>query len=712
MTQDGRNPVEAERGSLSGSFNLGQIALSKLSELAAQVETLEAAKSYLQGQLAERETELAETSRSILRIHAAYENRIAELERDVDEVRGDNDKLRTSLISLEQAHAELREAPGGPDELRGELDGARQELERLRASDEEQRKLLAQRDKQLAELKVVAAQLVKEQDQRERRVRTAFSTLQGQLSNLQAALLPDGMAPTKTSAPEVQQPEKPDASPARDALNKLLAGEEVELLKRFSSRGRGPSISPGSKRGGGSVRSPRERARLARGMESEEATDDKAAETPKARPTISPPARTRAVQQRMKTIDKLAEQALAGSMSAVDTGEFPVPGYTPQPKEREEKERQAAGRRRSSGVYGWAAIFLAIIAGSMFLLKGLIFDESLQSPPRGGLVGQAGGAGDERDIEPDRTPPRERPASPDRPRPASPTEGPGADVQPAERPRDPIPTPVPTPVAVHDDLPADLDGLIVALKEAISASDSARVEQIEAALFAFGNPALPSLTGLLRSERNVLVKASLVRVITDIRNNKDVSELTHLIRTGDPASRLRATLDLAKVQDPQAVPQLLEVARNFEEETVRKSALTALGNIHSPEAVAGLTDLAQNHTDVDSRVSAMLLLAQKKDPGSAGVFEGLTSDPDRKVRRAAFVSLGNLGAKNAVQTVINAIHTEPDAEVRGEAVRTLGKIGDPNQLRMLNDLKQNDADKAVRSHARDAIQRIEMQIQQ
>lgn len=696
-----------ESKSLSGSFNLGQLALAKLSKLAAQVETLEAARAYLETQLVEKEQELHETSRSILRIHTAYENRIAELERAADEAA----QLQATVETLQAELQALRTAPGGPAELHKELAEVREAHRQLEAEHAESQSLLEKRGSELAELKAVAGHLVRDEAARRRRLQAAVDSAEAQLRSVRESLhVPAGEQARPKASDTAAASTAPAASTtptdSLDALQQLLAGEQPDLSKLVSKRSR--RVTPGSL--SESRMSPRERARLAKEQAVEEKAEPQEAKSLN-KPTISHPGRARVLRKRMETIDKLAAQALEGSLSAVDTGEFPVPGYTPDPKKRggETASQGPAKPARSgnSGAYLWAAIFLAIVAGSVFLLKGLILDDGLQ----GNISAGSGEGRPPQELELEEQPARTPSPAAETPRPD----------QSAPRPADPRPqhpavatpavthTAAPAATAVPSNLPADLQSLVAELKKAIAASDDQRIAAIEDALFQLGNPALPEMTALLRSARDVLVKTSLVRVISRIRNNKDVGELIYAIENADRASRLRATLDLAKVEDPAAVPELVELATHNGDDNVRNSALIALGNIHSPEAIAGLQNMARVHIDEDSRVSAVMMLTQKKDAGSVGLFEELTADPSSKVRRAALLSLGNLGSSSSLQTVLGAVHTEKDQEVRGEAVRTLGKIGTANELRLLQDLLKNDPDAAVRSHARDAIQRIEMQ---
>ncbi len=699
-----------ESKSLSGSYNLGQIALAKLSKLAAQVETLEAARAYLETQLAEKDRELDETSRSILRIHAAYENRIAELERTVEQ----GAQFQATVAAQQAELAALRAAPGGPAEVLQELAEVREALAELETSHTHDKQELEKRDAELTHLKALAGKLVHDEAQKRRRLQGVVDNVEAQLRSVREALqLP--IAAKTTEGPTAQ----PAPADSLQALQQLLAGQSPDLSKLVSKRSSRVPISKG--RGAETPMSPRERARLASQQavadeaEKEKQKDAPASKQNQNKPSNWPPARPQLLRKRMETIDKLAAQALAGSLSAVDTGEFPVPGYTPNPGKRGDADAKTTAkpvRTGASGAYAWAAIFLAIVAGSVFLLKGLILDDRLQGNASAG-TGNARPAQELELAPPDSS---QNPAANPQPQPDSQTPRP-VDPRPNEtRPQDPAAaqpaatqTVAPAATAAPSNLPADLQGLVAELKKAIADSDKLRIAAIEDALFQLGNPALPQMTALLRSARDVLVKTSLVRVISRVRNNKDVGELIYSIENADRASRLRATLDLAKVEDPAAVPQLVELATHNNDDNVRNSALIALGNIHSPEAIAGLQNMARVHTDEDSRVSAVMMLTQKKDQGSIGLFEDLTADTSSKVRRAALLSLGNLGATGALQTVLGAVHTERDDDARGEAVRTIGKIGTSNELRLLRDLLKTDPNEAVRSHARDAIQRIEMQ---
>lgn len=83
------------------------------------------------------------------------------------------------------------------------------------------------------------------------------------------------------------------------------------------------------------------------------------------------------------------------------------------------------------------------------------------------------------------------------------------------------------------------------------------------------------------------------------------------------------------------------------------------------------------HWEPADRASAATLAGtQRITPAIPALIRAL-ADPIAAVRRAAVVALGEIGANEAVQSLITTLQTDPDGVVRRRAATALGRIGDP-----------------------------------
>ncbi len=104
---------------------------------------------------------------------------------------------------------------------------------------------------------------------------------------------------------------------------------------------------------------------------------------------------------------------------------------------------------------------------------------------------------------------------------------------------------------------SDRDELLECVRAAAAAGDAATIEGLVDELSALDRTVIPALSELLRSSDDLEVKAALVRVIGKLRT-PTIDELRDRIESGDPATRLRAVLDLRRSDDREGLRALLE----------------------------------------------------------------------------------------------------------------------------------------------------------
>lgn len=166
----------------------------------------------------------------------------------------------------------------------------------------------------------------------------------------------------------------------------------------------------------------------------------------------------------------------------------------------------------------------------------------------------------------------------------------------------------------------------------------------------------------------------------------------------DPAVRRQAALALGRIGPAQTLR-----ARYADEAdaTVRAAILWALGERPEEESVpVALAALRREHDD--ALLEAVAMAGALADPRLAGPLLELTSDPDRLLRAASALSLGQIADHRAGAALRARVQTDPDALVRANAARALGMIDPSASMRALRVAAETDADEDVRAAAADA----------
>jgi HEAT repeat protein len=154
------------------------------------------------------------------------------------------------------------------------------------------------------------------------------------------------------------------------------------------------------------------------------------------------------------------------------------------------------------------------------------------------------------------------------------------------------------------------------------------------------------------------------------------------------------------------------------DEFVRREAAFALGESRSRSATTALTDLMLHDKKPSVRGAAALALGQVGDQGAlTALSQVVTGEGSKKkkaksaeeefVVRSAVRSLGQIGSRTSVSTLISALQDETNSiETRREAAIALGLIGDPSALPALQAAFATNSDPYLSEAARAAIRQI------
>jgi HEAT repeat protein len=169
---------------------------------------------------------------------------------------------------------------------------------------------------------------------------------------------------------------------------------------------------------------------------------------------------------------------------------------------------------------------------------------------------------------------------------------------------------------------------------------------------------------------------------------------------------------------PNEAAALLIPSLKDKDEFVRREAAFAIGKSHSRAATTMLADLMLHDKKPSVRGAAAVALGQIGDesalPALSQVVTGQGSKKKKSksfeeefVVRAAVRSLGQIGSRASVTTLISALQDEINSiETRREAAAALGLIGDPSALPALQAAFATNADPYLSEAVRAAIRQI------
>jgi len=195
-----------------------------------------------------------------------------------------------------------------------------------------------------------------------------------------------------------------------------------------------------------------------------------------------------------------------------------------------------------------------------------------------------------------------------------------------------------------------------------------------------------------------------------ISDNPDILDLQPRLQHEDAGVRRIALIELADLEDPDALPWLIQALEADPEGDVRAEAARLLEAWEEPQVVSALCKAlldwdhkvrvvaAQSlsllkteeagqvilpwaaHPDVFVRSSALRALRELRLAASAPVALQALLDPEASVRREAVGILGWLKQLDALPALARLASTDPEPEVRRVATGALGLASDPALL--------------------------------
>jgi HEAT repeat protein len=175
-----------------------------------------------------------------------------------------------------------------------------------------------------------------------------------------------------------------------------------------------------------------------------------------------------------------------------------------------------------------------------------------------------------------------------------------------------------------------------------------------------------------------IVRATAARAVLALPSGEAATLILPLLSDRDEFVRREAAYALGLARSSIAVDALVNAVETDKQASVRGAAAVALGQTGDARAVPALagalarrlTGSTNSKSDSDDSKSGS---GKLKRAGRRKV------EQDEFVRRAAAVSLGQIGSREAVPALVETLSDErAPGDVRREAARALGLIGDPS----------------------------------
>ncbi len=168
------------------------------------------------------------------------------------------------------------------------------------------------------------------------------------------------------------------------------------------------------------------------------------------------------------------------------------------------------------------------------------------------------------------------------------------------------------------------------------------------------------------------------------------TELERILKSPDAPdeSRGHAAFWLGQTRGRRGYEDILAMARSQSASPhLREKVVFALSQSKEPEAIDELIKLARNDPAGHVRGQALFWLSQKAGKKAAGaVRAALDDDPDEGVRTKAVFAVSQLPDDQSVPMLIELMKTHRDPGVRKKAAFWLGQKQDPRALRAIEDI--------------------------
>ncbi|MBF0232261.1 MAG: response regulator [Desulfamplus sp.] len=202
-------------------------------------------------------------------------------------------------------------------------------------------------------------------------------------------------------------------------------------------------------------------------------------------------------------------------------------------------------------------------------------------------------------------------------------------------------------------------------------------------------------------KRNRLI---YIKVAGDFLLNEAAPVLESILETSkDPEILIQATTSLGALRLPTALPALIKLNETYDDENIKKAAISAIANTGDKAAVDYLVSSITGHDDSDNlKIKA---LGEIQDQYALNQLALLLESSNTHIRDAAIDLLIEIGGKAV--PILTAATSNANTDFMVHLITTLGYIKDQKALPIILDIiKTKPDDPNIRQAAYESMERI------
>lgn len=234
---------------------------------------------------------------------------------------------------------------------------------------------------------------------------------------------------------------------------------------------------------------------------------------------------------------------------------------------------------------------------------------------------------------------------------------------------------------LSDDCPIDAGGRSIVWLDGVSAADSLKF------LDSLTRPSAPAILDRVTGDARRSIGTSAISAIA-LHQDAGADAILMRITTNDADSSFRrhAGTRLAG-RSPRGFDEIRKLLATEQNQSLRRSFVTALGQTRFPATAETLLTLARSDADATVRGDAIYYYATAA--GAGGIANVLTiaqNDVDDRVKSRAVQGLATLPDADRIEPLITLARSSPNTAVRKQAVTSLSASKDPRAFAYIESL--------------------------
>jgi HEAT repeat protein len=238
--------------------------------------------------------------------------------------------------------------------------------------------------------------------------------------------------------------------------------------------------------------------------------------------------------------------------------------------------------------------------------------------------------------------------------------------------------------------PSGIEGLVARLLDKKARNEARK------AIVAMGTEATPYLMTRMK-DKDFTIRWEMANILGSLEDPRAVPALVeNVLHDAEPHVRWRSLWALNEYPSDTETLQLLRRALASSNEAEKWNAAVGLSMFKAPECLpiihAGLT-----HSDPWRRWESVNALGRVHDASSVAHLAGVLKRAGTRERTEAVMSLGGIGSAEAADVLVAAL-ADPEPGVRWRACMQLGDIGGTRTRPALEKLRATETDPMVLKH--------------